>query len=500
MTIDKSPQPGGSGTAGAPKGRLPHGLYEDLPPARRLQILAAIAIGTFMAPLDSSVVNIALPTIRTFFHTSMGTVEWVIMSYLLVISSLILTYGRLGDLYGHKKIYLTGFGVFTTGSLMCGLAPSILVLIIFRAIQAIGAGMMMAMGPAIITDITPPQHRGKSLGVVAVSVSVALTAGPVLGGFLTAAFGWPSIFYINIPIGIIASIWAWKVIPGIKGHLVEPFDIKGAVLVFLALLTTLIPLSYTEQFGWRNPYILGSLAAGILLMFVFVFVEKAVKYPMVDLSIFQNRLFAMGNLSALLNYVATFAVILIMPFYLQQLRLMSAQQAGFLLIPTPLTMMVIAPISGAISDKIDSRYISSLGMAIVAVGLWLLSRLQVDSSALTIVSILILNGIGSGMFQTPNNSAVMGAVPPNRRGIASSLLANMRNIGMVLGVAVSGALFGSLQDYLNRVLTSQGLAAAQVKTQAFIGAMQFTLMFAAGLALVAVFTSLVRGPLNTNRN
>lgn len=499
MQTDNNSQAGGAApAASAPRegGGVP-GLYNDLSTGRRLQILSAIAIGTFMAPLDSSVVNIALPTIRTSFNTSLGMVEWVIMSYLLVISSLILTYGRLGDLFGHKKIYLSGFAIFTSGSLLCGLAPSILALIIFRALQAIGAGMMMAMGPAIITNITPPQHRGKSMGVVAVSVSVALTVGPVVGGFLTAAFGWPSIFYINIPIGILGSLWAWKVIPSMRGRVVEPFDIKGAILIFVSLLAMLIPLSYTEQFGWRNPYILGSLAAGIILLLVFIFVEKSVKYPMVDLTLFRNRLFAMGNISALLNFVSSFAVILIMPFYLQQLRLMTAEHAGLLLIPTPLATMIAAPIAGAISDKVDSRYISSLGMAINAVGLWMLSRLQVDSSELGIVVILIVIGIGVGMFQTPNNSAVMGSVPPNRRGIGSGLLVNMRNIGMVLGVAVSGALFGSRQDYLNRILAAQGTPAPEAKIQSFIGAMQFTFMFAAVLALVAVFTSLVRGPINT---
>jgi EmrB/QacA subfamily drug resistance transporter len=332
--------------------------------------------------------------------------------------------------------------------------------------------------------------------VVAITVSVALTAGPVLGGFLMAAFGWPSIFFINIPIGIVGSIWAWKVIPNIKTHRAEPFDIKGAVLIFAALLAILTPLSYTEQFGWRNPYILGALAVGIVLLVVFIFVEKAIKYPMVDMTMFRNRLFAMGNLSALLNFMSIFAVVLIMPFYLMQLRLMPAEQAGLLLIPSPLAMMVVAPIAGAISDRIDSRYISSLGMFINAIGLFMLSRLQVDSSSLTIVAILLVTGIGSGLFMTPNNSAVLGSVQPNRRGIASSLLANMRNVGMVLGVAVSGAIFGSRQDYLSRVLAATGLATAEVKIQAFMGALHFTFMFAAVLALVAVFTSMVRGPLN----
>jgi len=214
---------------------------------------------------------------------------------------------------------------------------------------------------------------------------------------------------------------------------------------------------------------------------------------------FRNRVFAMGNLSALLNFVSTFAVILIMPFYFMQLRLMPAEQAGLLMTPTPLTMIVIAPIAGAISDKIDSRYISSLGMAINAAGLWMLSGLQVDTSPLIIVSIMIVIGIGAGLFTIPNNSAILGSVQPNRRGIASSLLANMRNVGMVLGVAVSGALFSSRQEYLSRSLATNGLAAAQVNTQAFIGAMQFTFLFAAALALVVVFTSLVRGPLNETR-
>lgn len=477
-----------------------HGLYDNLTRGRRIQILIAIAIGTFMGPLDSSVVNIALPTIRAGFHTSLGTVEWVIMSYLLVISSLILTYGRLGDLYGHKRIYLSGFVIFTAGSLLCGMAPTIALLITFRALQAIGAGMMMAMGPAIITDVTPPRNRGKSLGIIAVSVSVALTTGPVLGGFLTARFGWPSIFFINLPIGIIGSLWAAKVIPSIKGRQVESFDIKGAVTIFLALISLLIPLSYAEKTGWRNPYILGSLALGLGLLVLFVFMENRIKFPMVDLSLFRNRLFAMGNLSALINYMAAFSVILVMPFYLQQLRQMSPSQAGLMLIPTPLATMIVAPISGAISDRVDTRYLSSLGMAVTAFGMWLLSNLHINSSPLSIIVALVIIGLGGGMFQTPNNSAIMGTVPPNRRGIASSFLATMRNIGMVLGVAISGALFSGRLEYLNRVLTAKGLAGAELKVQAFTGAMHFTYLVGAALACAAVITSLVRGPLNSNIN
>ncbi len=478
----------------------PAGLsYEQLTRNRRRQILLAVAVGTFMAPLDSSVVNIALPSISTYFQASLAVVEWVILAYLLMISSLLLVFGRLGDLYGHKKIYILGFVIFTAGSLLCGLAPSIALLIVFRAIQAIGAGMLMAMGPAIVTDVSLPQERGKSLGIIAVSVSIALSAGPVLGGFLTDKFGWPSIFLINIPIGIAASIIAARVIPDFKGREVQPFDIKGAITVFLALLFILFPLSYAEKVGWKNPYILSFLTVGVILLGFFLYLEKRVKYPMVDLTLFKNRLFSMSNLSALLNYMAMFSVILIMPFYLQQLRSFPPSKAGLLLIPTPLTTMLVAPLSGVVSDRVDTRYISSLGMVITTLGLWLLSGLHINSSTSTIVFTLIIVGIGSGMFQTPNNSAVMGSVPANRRGIASGMLAVMRNLGMILGVAVSGAIFTGQRNYLSKFLAAQGLSGVELKIQAFSGAMRLTFLAAAGIAAAGVLTSLIRGPLNQNK-
>jgi len=468
-------------------------LFEQITPAKRRQVIIAVAFGTFMAPLDSSVVNIALPNISSHFQAPLTTVEWVVMAYLLMTSSLLLTFGRMGDMYGHKRIYLTGFGIFTAGSLLCALSPTILFLIFCRAVQAIGAGMMMSMGPAIVTDVTPPQERGKALGAVAVSVSVALAAGPVVGGFLTAKFGWPSIFYINLPIGIMAILLGQKVIPSTRAKEAQPFDIKGSVTIFTALIMLLLPLSYAERAGWSNPYILGSLAVGLALLVFFVYVENRIEFPMMDLSLFRNRLFFMSNLSALLSYMAMFFVFLLMPFYLQQLRHLSPAAAGLLLIPSPLTMMLVAPVFGAVSDRVDTRYISSLGMAIMTFGIWLISSLKVDSPVYIIIIGMIIIGMGSGMFQTPNNSAIMGVVPPNRRGIAASLLATMRNLGMVLGVAISGAVFSSQLSYLNKSLAAKGLSAAEVKVGAFTGAMHVSFLVAAAITAVAVVTSLIRG-------
>lgn len=466
---------------------------EKIESIRAKLIILAVAVGTFMSALDSSVVNIALPSISSHFNAPLFIIEWVVMSYLLVISSLLLTYGRLGDMYGHKTIYIAGFAIFTAGSLLCGIAPTIILLIVFRAVQALGAGMLMAMGPAIVTDVTPAHKRGKALGATAVAVSVALTTGPVLGGFLTSHFGWQSIFYINIPIGIIGTLWAYKIIPDPSRHEAQKFDVAGAAVVFLSLMCLLVPLSYTEKYGWSNLYIIMSLAAGVLLLLLFVYIEKKVNNPMMDLGLFSSRLFTMSNISALINYMAQFFVTLLMPFYLQQLRGLPPSEAGFMIIPMPVTTMIVAPISGALSDRFDSRYISSMGMGFISFGIFLLSRLGFDSPNSYIILALAITGLGSGLFQTPNNSAIMGSVPGNRRGIASSMLATMRNMGMVLGVAVSGALFSSRLGYLKRVLEASGMAGSELGVHSFIGALSFTFTAASVLAAVAVITSLMRG-------
>jgi EmrB/QacA subfamily drug resistance transporter len=460
---------------------------------RKRAVLLAVAIGTFMSALDASVVNMVLPNIGAYFHTSLSTIEWTIMSYLLVISSLLLAYGRLGDMYGHKKIYITGFIIFMFGSLLCGLASSVMLLIVSRGIQAIGAGMLMAMGPAIVTDTVSPADRGKGLSITAISVAVALTTGPVLGGFLTAAFGWQSVFFINIPIGFIGVFLAQKTIPRNQERVMQPFDFLGAVIVFITLICILLPLSLMEKYGWGNPVLLTLLFTGFLFMIGFMFWEKRSQYPMFDITLFQNRLFTMSNISALLNFMAQYTIILLIPFYLQGIRNLSPEHAGLLYLPMPFTMMIVAPISGTLSDRMDSRYISSAGMALMTAGMWLLSSLKADSPYLFMITGLTIVGLGIGLFQTPNNSAIMGAVPNSKRGVASGMLATMRNIGMVLGVAISGALFTSSHDWLKNVGKSKGLSGAGLEETAFMGALHITYLVGAVFAFLGVVTSLIKG-------
>ena len=460
---------------------------------RKRAILLAVAIGTFMSALDSSVVNMVLPNISAYFNASLSTIAWTVMSYLLVISGLLLTYGRLGDMYGHKRIFLLGFIIFTAGSLLCGLSPSVLTLIIFRGLQAIGAGMLMAMGPAIVTDAVSPQERGKALSITAVAVAIALTIGPVLGGALTSALGWQSIFFINLPIGILGYFLALKSVPENNGRAVQPFDLIGAAFIFIALISLLLPLSLVEEYGWHNPLILLCIAIGFALTVGFIWWEQHTKFPLFDLTLFQNRLFAMSNLAALLNFMSQFTIILLIPFYLQQLRGLTPAQSGLLYLPMPLTTMILAPISGTLSDRMDSRYLSSTGMAIIAAGMLLLSNLKADSTNIYLIAGLITVGLGIGLFQTPNNSAIMGSVSHSKRGTASGMLATMRNIGMVLGVAISGAIFSSSNHWLMDSLKTRGLSGGLLAKAAFEGALHITYLVGAAFACIAVIASLVRG-------
>ncbi len=470
--------------------------HNTLTKEKRIQLIIIVGIGTFMGALDSSIVNISLPSISNYFNISLTTVEWVVLSYLIVISSLLLAYGRLGDLYGHKRIYLIGFIIFTIGSLSCALSPTILILILSRALQAVGAGMLMSMGSAIITINTPSKDRGKYLGFNAIAVSVALSAGPVIGGFLTSYFGWQSIFFINIPIGIIGFFWAMAILPFTRGDESLPFDFMGAIFLFLGLVGIIFPLSLIETLGWKNITTISSLLAGIIFLVIFFILEKKIKHPMLDLSLFKNRLFFMSNLALLLNYMSQFTVTFILPFYLIQLRNLPPGKAGLILIANPIVVMIIAPIAGCISDRIDSRYISSSGMVFTSLGLFLLSTLKADTNVFLIIIFLAIIGFGIGIFQTPNNSAIMGAVPHNRRGIASSMIATMRNLGMVFGVALSGTLFSSRQIYLKKILSQKGLGGIELNNQAFIGSLKFTFIVGSLLAATAIFISLIRGPLN----
>ncbi|HEX6966658.1 MAG TPA: MFS transporter, partial [Gemmatimonadaceae bacterium] len=368
-----------------------------------------------------------------------------VTAYLLVVSALLLGVGRLGDMRGHKTVYLAGFAVFVIGSALCGASPSAETLIAFRALQGIGAAMLFASSPAILTKSFPSTERGRALGLQAMMTYLGLTTGPSLGGGLTSVFGWRAIFYINVPVGALAMALSLHFIPRERPsgrH--ERFDVAGAALFATGLTALLLALNQGHDWGWNSAAVIALLVVAALVLAVFVRLESRIESPMLDLRLFQSRLFSASTASAVLNYICVYTVVFILPFYLIQGRGLGPARAGLVMTAEPIVMVVAAPLSGALSDRIGSRLLSTGGMAILGVGLLLLARLGAESPLTAIIVALAVVGLGTGIFGSPNNSALMGSAPRDRQGIAAAMLATARNVGMVLGVGLAGAVFTSV--------------------------------------------------------
>lgn len=450
---------------------------------RRWIILLAVLAASIMGPIDGSVINIAMPSIGRAFGAGMSVVSWVAMAYLLVIGSLTLTFGRLGDMIGYRRVELIGIALFAVASAVCALAPSIWILIAFRAIQAIGAGMFMAMSQAIIISVFPPSERGRALGVNGMLIAVGLALGPSLGGFLLTLWGWKAIFTINIPIGIAGFIFCYSVIPAPKETKPQNFDVTGAVFGFLALASALIVGSFGQDWGWLTLRSLAAAAFAIVSSAVFILWERRTPEPMLDLALFGNRVFAAANFASLTNFVSQAAVTFLVPFYLQQVLLMAPDAAGLVLTASPLVVLLMAPTSGALSDKLGTRWLAFAGQGIVVLAFLLMLTLGPASHPLDVFWRLALFGLGTGLFQSPNNSAVMGNVPRHRLGIGSSVLATVRNVGMVVGIAVASSVFAS---------RSAAAATRLDATGAFMVGIRAAFVVSAIIATAGALTSLVR--------
>ena len=456
---------------------------------RKWLILSSVSLGSLMATLDGSIVNIALPSIQKDFRIDLTTVEWVVVAYLLVVGSLLLTMGRLGEVQTFKRVYLVGFAVFTLASVCCGAAPNELVLVFFRAVQAIGAAMIMAMGPAIVAETFPPQERGKALGLNGVSVSIGLSLGPVIGGVLTQVATWRAIFLINAPIGLVAILWAARILPTEEQRKGVVFDRFGAVLSGVSLFALLLALSEGQDWGWTSPAILGLVAVFVVLGGVFLAVEVRAAQPMLDLALFRIRPFSAGLASVVVAFAGLFTATFLLPFLLQSGRNFSPIEAGLLLTPVPITMAFIAPLSGAASDRLGSRIPATIGMVVMVLGLLSLTQLPADFSLPDLIWRLVLLGIGQGMFMSPNSSAVLGSVPRPRVGTASGTLAQMRVNGQALGIAVSAAIV-AIRDPNLATSVEHG---QRPDVLALTGAIHDAFIVAALICCLGVVASLVRG-------
>ncbi|MDO8689948.1 MAG: MFS transporter [Dehalococcoidia bacterium] len=453
---------------------------------RKWWVLITVGIGGLAGALDLTVVNTVLPVIRESFGAQMSSIEWVVMSYLLTISIFLLTFGRMGDIFGHKHVYYVGLVVFTAGSVLCGISRSEIFLIGFRAFQGIGAAMISANAMAILTWTFPQKQRGQAVGLLVMMTYVGIAFGPALGGYLTDQLGWRSIFFVNLPIGTLAAIMAFFVIPRhALSEKRESFDVLGASALVVGLGSLMFALSKGQDLAWTSAPIIGLFVVAMASIAIFLKIESAVRFPMLDLGLFSSRLFTSATVSACLNYLCVFSSLFLLPFYLVQGRGFTPGSAGILITAQPATMMVIAPLSGYFSDRIGSRLLSTTGMVFVAAGMFAYSKLGAQSSEPSMLLSLVLTGIGNGLFVSPNSSAIMGSAPRHRQGIAAGMVATARNLGMVLGVAISGAI-------LSTQLALQTAATGDPR-EAFFGAVRFTFMSIGFIAIAAAVTSSIRG-------
>ncbi len=431
--------------------------------SRKWLVLVAIAMAIFLGTVDGSIVNVALPTLADEFDTSFGVVQWVALGYLLTQATLTLGIGRFGDIVGKKPIFTAGFGVFTLFSVCAGLAPTIEWLIAFRVLQAVGAAMIFALAFAITTEAFPASERGKALGINGAMVSLGIIIGPVLGGLILDVASWRWIFLVNLPIGIAGTITAARFVPNTKPRGGQRFDWLGAGLFFVAMLTFLLALTYGQEVGFSDAGVLAGLGVAVIAFGLFVFAERRVAEPMVDLTLFSNRNFTVNLVTGFVTFVAIAGLLILLPFYLGDVLGYDTRAIGLLLAAVPITLGITAPLSGSFSDRIGTRPVTVGGLAVLTLGYAIAAAVfGTETSAVAFVAVGLVIGAGMGIFQSPNNSAILGSVPPNRLGIASGMLTINRITGQIVGIAVLGAVWaGRTTGYAGGGTAESAPASAQ---------------------------------------
>jgi EmrB/QacA subfamily drug resistance transporter len=396
-----------------------------------------------MFTLDGSIVNVALPTLVNAFGTSFATVQWVVLVYLLIITTLGLGAGRVGDLYGRKRVYLAGLGIFTTASLLCGLAPGVGWLIACRALQGLGAVFVSALGAAIVAQTFPPNERGRALGVIGSSVTLGIALGPSLGGLIIALAGWRWMFLVNIPVGVAAMSVVARLIPDLHPTPAKVrFDWAGMLLFATALGCLSFALNWGQRLGFATAPVLGLFALAAATFVLLLFVETQVAGPILDLRMFVDRSFSLGLLSSTLVFVVVGGTGFIMPFFLELVLGYPIAKVGLLMALSPVLGGVMAPIGGTLADRFGPRGVSLVGVCVLTCGCFLLSTLDNTASTLRFALCVAPMGLGMGLFSSANNTSVLNAVTRERLGVASAMLSLARTLGQSTGVPLIASLFG----------------------------------------------------------
>jgi EmrB/QacA subfamily drug resistance transporter len=457
-------------------------------------ILSSVCIGQIIVGLDQRAITVALPTLATTFHAAFTTIQWTILVYDLVLIGLIITMGRLGDLFGRRRFYSLGFVIFVIASALCGLSQTAGQLIFFRAVQAFGGAMIAANGRAIVSVNLPPEERGRALGLTSTAFHIGFLLGPSLGGFLIDTIGWRWIFYINLPFSLYGAYLAWKVVPETRTKEKITIDIPGALLLLLTNGLFIYAIDQLPRVGWRQPQFFLSLSLSIIALLFLLRVEAKALTPILTLSMFRNRLFSAGILSLFLIAGTLSAINFLLPFFLQNLLGYAPSQVGWIIVADSIIIMIMAPIAGSLSDRFGSRLLCTTGCAIVAVAQFFLATLDPNASLLRIMFPLIVWGVGWALFNAPNQSSILGAVSQERIGAAAGMIATTARTGGAMGVALSATLFGYL-------LAAAGLSGSQIESPeswraapgTFMSAFSTTIFVLNFFTLLAVVFSASRG-------
>jgi EmrB/QacA subfamily drug resistance transporter len=425
--------------------QFPHPFFSARPTWKWF-ILINVLIGATMSALDVSIVNVAMPTLKTEFNTSMAVIEWVAMAYMLTLTIFLPFFGRMADMFGRSKLYNLGFVVFTVGSLFCGMSTSAMMIIGARVLQAVGAGLLQANSVALITQAFPANERGKAIGIQGAVQAISMAVGPFVGGILIATVGWRAVFYINIPIGIVGTLASLFILPPQeRSAKKESIDYLGTVFFASGLAFLVLAFNEVVDLGWGSNTIMVYFLNAVILLGLFVLTELRVKHPLIDLKLFKNSTFLIGNMTGMMSYYVLFAVLFLMPFYFEKVLNFSPALTGSLLTPIPLAMAVVAPFAGHVSDKYGSRIMTASGMFVSAIACFALLFLGTHVHLPLLIGELVLLGVGMGMFTPPNNSAIMGAAPKEKLGLAGGVLNMMRSLGLIFGVDISGLIFTKLE-------------------------------------------------------
>jgi EmrB/QacA subfamily drug resistance transporter len=455
---------------------------------KKWYVMAAVGMGIFLATIDSSIVNVALPTLVEDFGAVFATVQWVVLAYLLTVTTLMLSVGRLADMIGKKPPYTWGFIIFTIGSVLCGLSWSIQALILFRVLQALGAALVMALGMAIVIEAFPPSQRGKALGISGSILSVGIVLGPTLGGILIQSLSWHWIFFVNLPIGIIGTWMSIRFVPSLRPPGGQMFDIWGGLAFFATLLVFLLALTLGQQVGFTAIPVLALFLGSLLLLLLFVYIEGKTSDPMLDLRIFRDRHFSVSMITAVITFISIAGATFLMPFYLQDVLGYNPQQVGFLLAVVPVVLAVVSPISGEFSDRFGTRLISVLGLVLLTIGYAAMRTLTTQTTAVGFILRFLAVGVGMGVFQSPNNSAIMGSAPREKLGVVSGTLAIARTMGQTVGIATLGSVWANSIIAMSPGVSQDSITNAPASIQVIALQQTFTvvtvlILFALGLGI-----------------